>query len=240
MPTPYNLNVNHNCSGCPARTNPNRFCNMSAKVIEAMERIKFTAVYPKGSLLFVEGEAARGVYILCSGKVKLTTSSTEGRTLIVRVLEAGEVIGASAVILDRGYEVSAETIEPSQVNFIRREDFMQFVTSEKEAMMGVARQLSGDYYVAQREIRSFGLAQTTSEKLARLVLDWCDQRGEKTDQGIRLKVLLTHEEIAQMIGTTRETVTRLLMQLRNKKVIDVKGSTVMVSQPAMLAGMVTV
>ncbi|HVR38242.1 MAG TPA: Crp/Fnr family transcriptional regulator [Thermoanaerobaculia bacterium] len=210
------------------------------QAIASLEKIKFTGVYPKGSLLFVEGEESRGVFILCSGKVKLTTTSSEGRTLIVRVAEAGDVLGASAVILKRAYEVSAETLEPSQVNFIRHDDFMQFLASEKEAMMSIARQLSGDYYAAQREIRSFGLAQTTSEKLARLVLDWCDQRGEKTDHGIRLKVLLTHEEIAQMIGTTRETVTRLLMQLRNKKVIDVKGSTVMVSQPAALEQMVTV
>jgi CRP/FNR family cyclic AMP-dependent transcriptional regulator len=106
--------------------------------------------------------------------------------------------------------------------------------------MAVATQLSGDYYEAQREIRSFGLAQTTSEKLARLVLDWCEHEGERTERGIRLKVLLTHEEIAQMIGTTRETVTRLLTTLRARKVIEVKGSTVHVVRPAALEEMVTV
>ena len=237
MATPYNLEGNHNCTTCTHRHN---FCDMKPDALATLDRIKFTAMYPKGSLLFVEGERPRGVFVLCSGKVKLTTSSTEGRTLIVRIVSAGEVLGASAVLLAKNFEMSAETIEPCQVNFVRTEEFMAWIQNDRDAMMSVARQLSGDYYAAQREIRAFGLAQTTSEKLARLVLDWCDDRGEKTDHGIRLKVLLTHEEIAQMIGTTRETVTRLLTSLRSKKVIEVKGSTVNVMRPDALAAMVTV
>lgn len=237
MPTPYNLDIHHNCTSC---VNRKGFCNMQGQSIGTLDRIKFTATYPKGSLLFVEGEKARGVFVLCAGKVKLTTSSSEGRTLIVRIVEPGEVLGASAVLLSRVYEMSAETLEPSQVNFIRTEEFMSWIQNDRDAMMSVARQLSGDYYNAQREIRSFGLAQTTSEKLARLMLDWCDQRGEQTDKGIRLKVLLTHEEIAQMIGTTRETVTRLLTSLRTRKVVDVKGSTFHIVHPEALEAMVTV
>ncbi len=238
MATPYRMDVNHNCTTC---TNHHGFCGMPSASVATMDRIKFTAMYPKGALLFVEGERPRGVFVLCSGKVKLTTSSSEGRTLIVRIAQAGEILGASAVLLQRSYEMSVETIEPCQINFIRAEEFMAWIQTDKDAMMSVARQLSGDYYAAQREIRAFGLAQTTTEKLARLVLDWCDERGETTDSGsIRLKVLLTHEEIAQMIGTTRETVTRLLTSLRTKKVIEVKGSTVNVMRPDALAAMVTV
>lgn len=237
MPSPYNLDVHHHCSTCTDRKS---FCSMPAQAVAAMDQIKFTAMYPKGSLLFVEGEKARGVFVLCSGKVKLTTSSSEGRTLIVRIAQAGDLLGASAVLLQKNYEMSAETIEPCQVNFIRTEEFMSWIQNDRDAMMSVARQLSDDYYSAQREIRSFGLAQTTGEKLARLVLDWCDEQGEKTDHGIRLKVLLTHEEIAQMIGTTRETVTRLLTSLRAKKVIEIKGSTVNVMRYDALEAMVTV
>ena len=238
MPTPYNLQVTHNCSTCTHREN---FCAMSTESVSMLERIKFTAMYPKGSLLFVEGEPARGVFVLCSGKVKLTTSSSEGRTLIVRIAGPGELLGASAVLLQKTYEMSVETIEPCQINFVRAEEFMAWIQNDRSAMMSVARQLSGDYYAAQREIRSFGLAQTTTEKLARLMLNWCDENGEKTATGsTRLKVLLTHEEIAQMIGTTRETVTRLLTSLRAKKVIEVKGSTVNVMRMDTLEAMVTV
>src|SRR5947209_738462 len=213
MPSPYNLNIENNCIEC-ARRAERLFCNMSTSAMEVLDAIKFTGVYPKGSVLFVDGEQPRGVFILCSGRAKLTTSSSEGKTLIVKIAEPGEILGASATILNRPYEVSAETIEPSQLNFIKRDDFIRFLEEHTEACMHAAQQLSEKYQAAQREIRSLGLAQTTSEKLAKLLLDWAARNGEETPKGLRLSVLLTHEEIAQMIGTTRETVTRLLSDFK--------------------------
>ncbi|HET7433384.1 MAG TPA: Crp/Fnr family transcriptional regulator [Thermoanaerobaculia bacterium] len=208
--------------------------------MKTLNAIKFTSVYPKGSVLFVDGEEPRGVFILCSGRAKLTTSSTEGRTLIVKIAEAGEVLGASATILGRAYEVSAETLEPSQLNFIKRDDFLRFLNSHPEACMHTAQQLSEKYQSAQREIRSLGLAQSTAEKLGKLLLEWCALHGETTPKGIRLKVLLTHEEIAQMIGTTRETVTRLLSDFKRKKIVEVKGSTIVVLRKEELERIVSI
>jgi len=239
MPSPYNLDIHNTCTECTVRAE-RLFCNMSASSISAVDSIKFTGVYPKGSLLFVEGEMPRGIFILCSGRAKLTTSSTEGKTLIVKIAEPGEVLGASATILGKPYEVSAETIEPAQLNFIKRDDFLKLLGANAEACMHTAQQLSEKYHSAQREIRSLGLSQTTSEKLAKLLLDWCARGGEETAKGIRLKVLLTHEEIAQMIGTTRETVTRLLSDFKRKKIIDVKGSSVFVMEKASLETMVSI
>jgi CRP/FNR family cyclic AMP-dependent transcriptional regulator len=239
MPSPYNLDIHNSCSDCTVRTE-RLFCNMSAPALAAMDTIKFTGLYPKGSLLFVEGEYPRGIFILCSGRAKLTTSSTEGKTLIVKIAEAGEVLGVSATILGKTYEVSAETLEPSQLNFIKRDDFLRYLESNAEACMHTAQQLSEKYHAAQHEIRSLGLSQTTGEKLAKMLLDWCDARGEVTPQGTRLKVLLTHEEIAQMIGTTRETVTRLLSDLKRRKIVDVRGSTFVVLKRGDLEKMVSI
>src|SRR5881275_2175359 len=239
MPTPYNLDVHNDCADCSVHAE-RTFCNMGPETMKELDTIKFTGIYPKGSLLFVEGEQPRGVFILCSGRAKLTTSSSEGKTLIVKIAEVGEVLGASATILGKPYEVSAETIEPSQLNFIKRDDFLKFLNTHLEACMHTAQQLSEKYHSAQREIRSLGLSQTTAEKLAKLLLDWCARGGEETAKGIRLKVLLTHEEIAQMIGTTRETVTRLLSDFKRKKIIDVKGSSLFVTNKPQLEGMVSV
>ncbi|HEV2721196.1 MAG TPA: Crp/Fnr family transcriptional regulator [Thermoanaerobaculia bacterium] len=239
MPSPYNLDIHNTCTECTVRAE-RLFCNMSVNSIAAVDAIKFTGVYPKGSLLFVEGEMPRGIFILCSGRAKLTTSSTEGKTLIVKIAEPGEVLGASATILGKPYEVSAETIEPAQLNFIKRDDFLKLLGTNAEACMHTAQQLSEKYHSAQREIRSLGLSQTTSEKLAKLLLDWCARGGEQTSKGIRLKVLLTHEEIAQMIGTTRETVTRLLSDFKRKKIIEMKGSSVFVLEKDSLETMVTI
>lgn len=224
MPTPYNLAIVEHCADCTNRKEGS-FCNMGAEPMGAMDSMKFTASYPKGALLFVEGEQPRGVYILCGGRAKLTTTSSEGRTLIVKIVSPGEILGISAAILGRPYEVSAETIEASQVSFIRRDDFLRFLNAYSEACMSTAMQLSQKYEAAQKEIRSLGLSHTTSEKLARLLLEWSNT-GDETSQGTRLQVLLTHEEIGQMIGTTRETITRLLSDFKRRKWITVKGANV--------------
>jgi len=227
MPTPYNLDVHDDCAQCTVR-HERSFCNLSPDALKVLDSIKFTGIYPKGSMLFVEGEQPRGVFFLCSGRAKLTTSSSEGKTLIVKVAEVGEVLGASAAILGKPYEVSAETIEPSQLNFIKRDDFLRFLQSHVEVCMHTAQQLSEKYQAAQRDLRSLGLSQTTSVKLARLLLDWADTRGEDTPKGTRITLLLTHEEAAQMIGTTRETVTRILSSFRKRRLIEVKGASLFI------------
>lgn len=239
MPSPYNIEIQNSCTSCE-RGAERLFCNMSPAAMKTLDAIKFTSVYPKGSILFVDGEEPRGVFILCSGRAKLTTSSSEGRTLIVKIAEAGEVLGASATILGRPYEVTAETLEPSQLNFIKRDDFLRFLNAHADACMHTAQQLSEKYQSAQREIRSLGLAQSTSEKLGKLLLQWCALHGESTPRGVRLKVLLTHEEVAQMIGTTRETVTRLLSDFKRKNIIEVKGSTILILKKAELESLVSI
>jgi CRP/FNR family cyclic AMP-dependent transcriptional regulator len=226
--SPYNLALQNDCLSCPLR-HDRRFCDLSESGIAALNALKFSTVYPKGATLFVEGEMARGVFILCAGKVKLTTSSGEGKTLILKVAAAGEILGVSATILNKPYEVSAETMEPSHVNFIRHADFLALLHSQPDVCLRTAEQLSGKYQEAQREVRSLGLSQTTSEKLARLLLEWSNA-GEKTAKGIRVKVLMTHEEIGQMLGTTRETITRLLGDFRRRKIIDVTGSSLYVTR----------
>ena len=238
MPSPYNLTMQQSCSTCTIKQQGS-FCDTSDATRNEQDSIKYSAPYPKGSVLFVEGEDPRGVFVLCSGRAKLTTSSSEGKTLIVRIAEPGDIIGVSASILNRPYELSAETIEPAQVTFMRRDHFIRMLQSHVDASMRTAQQLSTAYASAQREIRTLGLSQTTSEKLAKLILEWCD-KGEQTAKGIRLKVLLTHEEIAQMIGTTRETVTRLLSDFKRRKVIEVKGSTFFIPSPNGLLDMVSI
>ncbi len=227
MPTPYNLDVHDDCSECSVRKD-RLFCNLAPESLKALDGIKFTGIYPKGSMLFVEGENPRGVFILCSGRAKLTTSSTEGKTLIVKIADAGEILGASSAILGRPHEVSAETIEPCQLNFIKREDFLKFLSMNVDVCIHTAEQLSEKYQAAQRDLRSLGLSQTTSVRLARLLLEWGTSRGEVTPQGIRISLLFTHEEVAQMIGTTRETVTRILSSFRKKRLIEMKGATLLI------------
>ncbi|MGA2459754.1 MAG: cyclic nucleotide-binding domain-containing protein, partial [Terriglobales bacterium] len=81
-------------------------------------------------MLFVEGQLPRGVFVLCKGSVKLAISSPSGRTVMVKLAEPGEVLGLSATLSGKPYEVTAETIDPCQVNFVKRDDFLRFLKDD--------------------------------------------------------------------------------------------------------------
>jgi CRP/FNR family transcriptional regulator len=173
------------------------------------------------------------VFVLCTGKAKLSTSSSEGRTVITKISEAGDVLGLSATISNRPYEVTAEMIEPGQANFITRDALLHFLKEYGEVALRVAEQLSQNYYSAYEEIRTLGLTNSPSERFAKLLLGWSRQSSDPTE----VKLTLTHEEIAEMIGTTRETVSRLFSQFKRKQIVQLKGATLTIRNRAALEKM---
>jgi CRP/FNR family transcriptional regulator len=226
MHAPYGLNILDNCDTCPARGS-HLFCNLTAPAVHRLNEIKATAVYPKGAMLFLEGQQPRGVFVLCVGKAKLSTSSREGKTIITKISEAGDVLGLNAVVSNRPYEVTAEMMEPGQANFIARDSFLQFLKDCPEAATHSADQLSRNYYTAFEEIRTLGLTTSPAEKFARLLLSWSTKPAQ-SDGSSNIKLTLTHEEIAETIGTTRETVSRLFSEFKKKQLVQMKGSTLVI------------
>jgi len=226
MRAPYGLNILDNCMTCPSR-GEHLFCNLSTQAGQRLNEIKSTAVYPKGAMLFIEGQLARGVFVLCSGKVKLSTTSREGKTIITKISDPGDVLGLNAVISNRSYEVTAEMMEPGQANFIPRDSLQLMIKDHPEVAMRIAQQLSRNYYTAYEEIRTLGLAASPSEKFAKLLLSW-STKTTNDDGSSQLKLTLTHEEIAEVIGTTRETVSRLFSEFKKKQLMVLKGATLVI------------
>lgn len=228
MKSPYGIRFVEACSSCELRRE-GYFCSLSQPSMSAFEQINHPSVYPKGAVLFLEGQAPRGVWILCSGRAKLSTCSRDGKSLILHVAEPGQLLGLSATLSGEPYELTAETLEPSQAAFVNRQDFVQYMKENGEACLRAAQHLSSSYHTACEQVRSLGLSNSCAEKLAKLLLDWGTRFGEQTAQGTRIKLGVTHEEIAQMIGTSRETVTRLFGHFKHEQVINLKGSTLIIN-----------
>jgi CRP/FNR family transcriptional regulator len=172
--------------------------------------------------------------MLCSGRVKLSTYSQDGRAIIVRIAEAGELLGLSSTISDVVHASTAEAIEPCQINFVWRDDFLRFLRQEPQAGLNALRQLSHNYHTVHAKVCSLGLSATVGDKLAKLLLSWCGSGNGNghsngngngnSNGGEHLKLDFSHEEIAEMIGSSRETVTRLLKDFRTRDLISLKGS----------------
>ena len=233
MLSPYGLDIIESCFTCKMRAD-RIFCDLPTAALQSFEAIKYASAYPKGAVLFVEGQAPRGIFVLCKGRVKLSICSTDGKTLILKIAEPGEVLGLSATVSGKPYELTAETIDPCQVNFVKREDFLRFLREHSEACFRVAEQLSDKYNTACHEIRSLGLSHSAAEKLAMLLLEWMAKDGENAKTETRIKLSLTHEELAQMIGTSRETVTRLFTEMKSRHIVQFKGSTLVIQNKAAL------
>ena len=212
----------HKCTGCPLRRS-GFFCDLKPHVLSVFEALKITNIYPKGATLFTEGENAAGVYMLCRGRVKLSAYSSDGKALILRIAEAGELLGLSAAIGGTGHEATAEVLENCQINFVRKADMLRFLRQSADAGFNALEQLSKNYHAAYTQVCSLGLSHSVGDKLAKLFLNWCESADERNGP-IHLKITFSHEEIAEMIGTSRETVTRLLKDFRQRDLVTLKGS----------------
>jgi len=231
MKVPYGLEIIDDCTACSNR-NAQFFCGFSDPVLQSLNQVSHKSTLPAGAILFVEGQDPRGIFIVCSGKVNLSTTSREGKILILKTANAGEVLGLSASISGVGYETTAETATACQLAFVERKRFLELLDSHSEMGTRTAQSLSRDYQTAYRDIHGLVLTRSSAGKLARLLLSQSSRQEthrEHESQGeIRLDSMMTHEEMAQRIGSSRETVTRLLSRLRRKQLIRLDGPNLII------------
>jgi len=233
MKVPHDLKLQHKCLDC-AFKNSGFFCSLPPEQIAAFDAIKITTSFSKGATLFIEGQPSTGIHMVCQGRFKLSTNSRNGKALILRISEPGELLGLSAALSDSPHEATAEAIEPCQVNFVRRNDFIRFIKTNAEAAFSAIEQLNQKYRTAHTQIRSLGLSACVADKLAALLLGWA--KNVHSDNGdAHLNEPFSHEEIAEMIGTTRETVTRLFKEFRERELITIKRSDLHILDKKLLA-----
>ncbi|HVZ82631.1 MAG TPA: Crp/Fnr family transcriptional regulator [Terracidiphilus sp.] len=190
--------------------------------------------YPAGHVLFAEREAARGIYIVLEGAVKLSINSSDGRRLSLRIAQKGEILGLTSTISGNAYELTAETLYPAKIAPVGRREFLGFLARHPEAYQTVSEELTREFMLACEQLRTVGLASSAPEKLARLLLDWSAQ-GQAVDAGAKFRFPLTHEEIGEFIGASRETVTRTLTAFKNRRLVSFHGSMLTIPNKSALA-----
>jgi CRP/FNR family transcriptional regulator len=223
------------CLNCP-QASKHPFCNLSEASRSFLEANSIPMEYRRGNILFREGDESSAVFILCSGRVKVAATSREGRTLILRIASTGDVLGMGAALRGAEYEVTAEAVEPCQVRVLRTKFFKQMMEEHSDASLGAARSLAEDYRAAFDEACLIALSGSPAARLARFILDWAAEAKRKTPSAT-VTMPLTHDELASMTATTRETITRTLGRFRKEKLISTRGVVLNVLQPAVLERM---
>lgn len=185
------------------------------------------SVHGRGNVLFAEGEPARGVYILRSGRAAVSISSSEGRVVIVRMAQAGDVLGLNSVLRGAPYDATVKMLESCRTDFIPRGDLLELMQTSQAGNRAILKILSHELTELSTRMRSLLLSQTASARLAKLLLEWSGQ-SERIDR------VFTHEEIAQMICASRETVTRLLASMSRREIIRITSDSIRIQDRAAL------
>lgn len=213
------------------------FGQLSPSCLKEFDRAKSYFDYPSGAVLFHENQKARGVFVLCSGELKLSICSSKGKSLILRVAKPGDAVGLASTLTGNPFEVTATATRACTIIFVPRDKFLSFIATHPEANAEVLRQLCISYLGACDHVRAFGLSSSVPERLARLLLSLSDE-GQVPKECARGKTKLTHEEIAEFIGSSREAVTRTLSEFKHRRFVVTQGSALMVSDRAALESMV--
>lgn len=222
------------CAAC-ANRRPGWFCSLGSAVLADLELATTTISLPAQASLYNQGDEARCLYLICEGYLKLTAGRSNDRQMIVRVAGPGSMLGLYAVLSHGVHEVSAQSLTAAQLRPVERERFVGFLHNHKEAQMRAVQCICQEYRFALQDACRISLAETVAGRLGRLLLELAHQIGEHVGEGgFRFPLLLTHEEMASMACTTRETVTRTLGQFRKDGWISIEDSVITLHRPELL------
>jgi len=228
--------IPRDCLNCNLRRE-NDFCNLPQPVMEEFAGLGHLALYPANATLLTEGTIPRGIYVACSGRAKLSVTARDGKTIILKIVGDRQVLGLSAAVTGVPSPITVTTIELSQIKFIERDSFLALIGRDSRAALGCARMLASEVTTSFDDVHELLLARSSTEKLARLLLSWVS--GEPRNRELRVSTEFTHEEMAQMIGSSRETVTRLLSEMKRKELIRLEGATLVIPNRIALQAIAT-
>lgn len=189
---------------------------------------KIDFLQDRGKVLFTEGEPAAGIYILLAGRATVSITSAGGKIVILRVAQSGDVLGLNSTLRNCAYDVTVHALDPCHMDFVSRSELMALMETSRQCTQAVLRELSDELTGLADRARSLLLSQTTSVRLAKLLLEWGTRTTANRLPLVRIEKSFTQEEIGRMIGASRETVTRLLTTLSRQQIIEITTDSILI------------
>lgn len=225
MGVPRRFYAPRDCANCALRQYGD-FCQLPDPPMQMFDAVGHITLYPANAAVVSEGQIPRGIHIVCSGRAKLSVEARDGKTVILKIAGERDVIGLSAMFSGRPSPITVTTIGLCQVKFVEHADFMRLLESDNRTAVACATMLAREVSNAFGDVHDLLMARSSTEKLVRLLLSWVEREPRNRD--LRVESEFTHEEIAQMIGSSRETVTRLLSEMKRKELIRMEGSMLVI------------
>lgn len=210
------------------------FERLTPSQCERLESRARSRKFDRNSLIYVPTDAGESVLLLTSGRVKIYHLTGEGKQALLAIIDPGEMFGELAM-LDAGQrDEFAETMEASTVVLIPSEAIQQLMEDSPQLSLGVTRMMGLRRRRVERRLKSL-LFRSNRERLIHLLLELVEKYGQSTAEGIRIGIKLSHQDLASIIGSTRETVTVVLGELQTEGSVIVQRRQIILTRPHDLA-----
>jgi CRP-like cAMP-binding protein len=221
------------CDTCTSRAK-GVFCDLMSPLLKNIDLAKTTNQYRNHQAIFYEGNRPYGVFCVFDGKIKVFKTDAEGHQHIVRLAGPGDILGYRALLANSNYEATAETIENATICFFDKATFFQILDAHPISTLQILRKLSTE--LAEAENHSVALAhKSIRERLAELFLIFQKKYGKKSHAGTLLDIHLSREELAELVGTTQESVIRTISDFKQEGLIQLQGKLIIIANTQKLA-----
>jgi CRP/FNR family cyclic AMP-dependent transcriptional regulator len=215
------------------------FERLTADQFARLEQRARVRRFPKNTPVYLPSDAATGVFLLAEGRVKLCSSTPDGKQAILAFIEPGELFGELALLDESEREEHAETMAASTLVLLPGDALQQLMNESPQLALGVTKLIGLRRRRIERRLKSL-LFRSNRDRLIHLLLDLAAQYGQEAEDGILLSIPLSHQDLASIIGATRETVTTLLGELQLERFIKVARQRLVVRDLKRLAACVEV
>lgn len=220
MATKSKHNFHQSCETCGAR-HKSIFCNLHIDELTAFNQNKSCMSFKKGQVIFSEGGHPLGLFCINDGKVKIEHSGVDGKEQIVRMAKGGDVLGYRALLSNERYNASAVALDDTDVCFIPKDPFFNVLKTNPGLSLDIIKMLSSELRKAEETITD--LAQKpVRERMAEALLFLKETYGFEED-GQTINVILSREDIANLVGTATETAIRLLSEFKKDGIVESVG-----------------
>lgn len=211
------------------------FSSLDSSDLNKINEITIERHFRKGSIIFMEGDPGEAFFFIKSGKVKIFKITPDGRELIFAILSEGDVFAEVTLFNDINYPASAEILEDASLGMIKNKDLEALIGDHSELALPIIKVLSRKLFNSQQKVKELALGDTYM-RTAQTLIKLAEAHGKVTDEGIEVKLDISRQELANMIGTARETVSRALSQFKKEGSIDISGKKIIVLNMNKLKG----
>lgn len=203
------------------------FSQLKEEDLEKILSITTEKRYKKGSIIFMEGDKGEAFYFIRHGKIKISKSSRDGKELILNIYGKNCVFAEVTIFNDMSYPATAEVLEDAVVGVIRNNDLEKLIKLNSELGLNLIKILSKRLFNAQMKLKQLALKDTYS-RTADTLIELSKTLGIEKKGNIEFNLELSRQELANMIGTSRETVSRALSRFKKEEAIDILGKKIII------------